>query len=270
MSKSRQATDIYYVNYLHAVLNQWVFLHRCSFQVAPYNDLNYTCLHCEIMIAFGGLQMTAEKKISMIKQHNKYYLLALVCTACKGAVQLQLSTLRNKTGAEEGPRKMFNSILTFLTRKGISKASRSQTCLRGTWYCKKFNIRTSEWLHLGHPRATVLRSLSRTDCNSREKRCERQGRTILPSKTSWHRPLAHGEWSLTLLNGGDGFEDGAALIPEATQFSGTELLPSPKESLQRPGRLLLTLILFHIWCRTWRKISPGPLTRRDTVTPIPS
>lgn len=85
-------------------------------------------------------------------------------------------------GAEEGPRKMFNSILTFLTRKGISKASRSQMCLRGTWFCKKFNIRTSEWLHLGHQRATVLRSLPRTECDSREKRCERQGRAILPLK----------------------------------------------------------------------------------------
>lgn len=165
---------------------------------------------------------------------------------------------------------MFNSILTFLTRKGISKASRSQMCLHGTWYCKKFNIRTSEWLHLGHQRATVLRSLSRTECNSREKRCERQGRAILPLQNL----LAPTAGTRGVIphppERGRRFEDGAALIPEATHFSGTELLPSPKESLRRPGRLLLTLILFHIWCSTWRKISPGPLTRRDTVTPIPS
>lgn len=100
---------------------------------------------------------------------------------------------------------MFNSILTFLTRKGISKASHSQMCLRGTWYCKKFNIRTSEWLHLGHQRATVLRSLSRTVTAERKGARGRAERSF-PSKTSWHRPLAHGEWSLTLLNGGDGLK----------------------------------------------------------------
>lgn len=51
---------------------------------------------------------------------------------------------------------------------------------------------------------------------------------------SWHRPLARGEWCRTLPLRGGRCGDGTALIPEATQFSGIELLPSPK-GLQCPG-----------------------------------
>lgn len=143
---------------------------------------------------------------------------------------------------------MFDSILTFLTRKGISKASCSQMCRCGTWDCKKFNIRTSEWLHPGHQRSTVLRSLSWTEHNSGEKRWERQDRATLPlsKHLSWCRPLACREWSLTLVSRGGRSEDGTALIPGARkipQFSGVMLLPSPEFAMSWPPFSELDFVL---------------------------